>query len=138
DYGRFNTLQGARVREFGPSGLFGILARENIIMPGIRIEFMEKGFLDGRIVYKPAWLAEKTDASPGDGSIQDPTGQSGSFLGHEIYGRLRYWIVPKHVRLVLRGAAFINGEFFADPSPASNATGNGNPMYGTTDLIFIF
>ncbi|MDN5870987.1 MAG: hypothetical protein L0H73_09770, partial [Nitrococcus sp.] len=134
DYGRFNTLQGARVREFGPTGLFGILARENIITPGIRIEFKKKNLVDGRIVYKPAWVAEKNDDTPGDGGF---TPNNGSFLGHEIYGRLRFWIVPKHVRWVVYGAAFINGEIY-DNSNTPPASGNGNPIYGATDLVFIF
>ena len=69
------------------------------------------------------------------GRRSDPAGQSGSFAGHYLQARARYWIVPKSVRLDFGGAALFEGEFLED---APNATGNGDSVYGYADITWQF
>jgi hypothetical protein len=62
---------------------------DNLHAPKVRLEF--KPYKDLRIEtgYNAYWLASDSDAWQ-RAKLQDPTGQSGDFLGHEFDIRLRY------------------------------------------------
>jgi len=86
--GHFDTLYGARRFEFGPSGIYGILARSNINGPAVRLELEPTNWLDGFVGYRSAYLASDTDAWTSAG-VRDPSGNSGRYLGRLIEGRLQ-------------------------------------------------
>jgi hypothetical protein len=134
DYTRFDGLYGVRRPDYGPSSIDGPLGRNNISSPGIRLEVTPDKRWDGSIMYRAAWLDSATDSFANTG-VKDATGRSGKFAGQQIEGRVRYWIVPKLLRLDTGAAWLINGRFLKD---APNANGFGNPIYGYADVTATF
>jgi hypothetical protein len=134
DANRFDSLFGPRRAEFGPTGIFGILGRENIISPGLRISAKPNARTDGFISWRANWLDENNDTFARSG-VRDATGQSGSFGGHQIEGRTRYWLLKDSVRIEVGAAYFIEGNFLKN-APA--ASGNGDPIFFFSDITFSF
>ncbi|MGN6271149.1 MAG: alginate export family protein [Sphingomonas sp.] len=133
-YHRFDSLFGTRRSDWGPSGLYGPLGRSNISSPGLRLEVTPDKRWDGFVFYRALWLASATDSFASTG-IRDATGQSGKFAGQQVEGRVRYWIVPKLLRLDTGAAVLVNGRFLKD---APNAAGRGSPIYGYFDINLTF
>lgn len=133
-YGRFDSLYGPRRSDWGPSSIYGPLGRSNISSPGIRLEVSPDKRWDGFVMYRAAWLESATDSFASTG-VRDRNGASGKFAGHQIEGRVRYWIVPKALRLETGAAVLINGRFLKD---APNANDYGNPTYGYFELAATF
>lgn len=121
---RFDPLFGLRRTDFGQTGISGPLRRVNAASPGVRLT-VKRGPLDGRLVYKAAFLASDTDIWAGTG-VRDPEGQSGALIGHHVDTRWRYWIKPGRVRAELGGAVFFDGPF---ARTAPNATREGDTVY---------
>lgn len=134
EYNRFDGLFGPRRFDFNPTGIYGPLERANINSPGVRIEAKPSSRWDGFLHYAAVWLDEANDAFGRTGVI-DPAGASGKFAAHQIEARVRYWLVPKNVRLDIGGAYLIAGEFLTN---APNATGEGDTKYLYTDIEFTF
>jgi hypothetical protein len=78
---RFDTLFGARRFEFGPTSIYGAFSRCNLISPGIRLQVKPPGRVSGFTGYRVNWLASDRDAWM-TANVVDPSGLSGSFLGH--------------------------------------------------------
>ena len=133
-YGRFDPLFGPRRADWGPGGLYGPLGRANIVSPGARLDVTPGPRWDAFIGYRAAWLDSATDAFASTG-IRDPSGGSGDFAGHQIEARVRYWIVPGLLQLDVGGVVLIDGRFLED---APNASGNGDTVYGYSDLTLTF
>lgn len=121
---QFDILFGA-LRELGPTGIYAALARSNISSPGARIEVEPSANLDGFIGYRAVWLASDQDALPNAG-VQDPSGASGSFVGHQIEARVRADLIPENLCLELGGAYLVDGDFLQN---APNATRGGDTAY---------
>lgn len=134
EYNRFDSLFGPRRPDFGPTGIYGPLERANINSPGVRLELKPSKRLDGFAFYRAVWLDEANDAF-GQTRVVDQAGASGKFAAHQIEGRVRYWLVPKNVRLDIGGAYLINGGFLEN---APNATGEGDTAYFYSDIEFAF
>ena len=66
--------------------------------------------------------------------VQDPSGNSGSFLGNQFETRFRYDILPKSVRLEFGVAYIVHGEFQSD-APGSQ---DNDTFYGYTQVIWNF
>ncbi len=60
-FGRFDTLFGARRFEYGPTGIYGAIARSNIAAPGasLQVEFSDE--LSANLDYRATWLASDSD-----------------------------------------------------------------------------
>jgi hypothetical protein len=82
---------------------------ENIIAPKLRLEFQPTAPLRIDTGYSVYWLASDTDRWNNAG-LRDPTGQSGSFIGHEWDIRVRYEITSR-VDANVGYAYFTPGEF---------------------------
>lgn len=80
---RFDTLYGARRFDYGPTGIYGAFSRTNLNTPGYRLNVSPFSNLQAGLGHRFFWLAEKTD-SWGNSGLQDKTGQSGSFVGHQV------------------------------------------------------
>ncbi len=109
-FGRFDTLFGMRRADLAPSGLYNAVGRANVLAPGIRVEATPNKRLDIFAAWKPLWLASRIDSFSTTG-VRDPAGQSGRFAGHQIEARLRYWLIPKRLRLEWNGLLLAKGEF---------------------------
>lgn len=132
-FGRFDTLFGARRKIFGNTGIAGPLERANILLFGPRVSF-QAGRTDGRFFAKPAFLASATDSLARAG-LRDPAGQSGRFVGTLLDGRLRRWLLPDQLRGDIGGSVLVNGRFARD---APGATGQGNMLFGYAQLTSYF
>jgi hypothetical protein len=126
-FGRFDTLFGMRRGDFGPSGIYNVTGRANMSSPGVRYEVAPNARLDGFVTYHPMWLASSTDSFSTTG-VRDATGHSGDFAGHQVEGRVRYWLMPGQVRLEADYALVAKGHFLRD---APNAPGG----HGATQYL---
>lgn len=133
-YGRFDSLFGPRRFDYGPTGIYGPLGRNNISSPGIRIEVKPSSRWDGFVFYRAAWLDSATDSFASTG-LRDASGASGKFGGQQIEARARYWVIPSALRLDVGGAVLFQGRFMEQ---APNANGFGDTVYTYADLTFSF
>lgn len=131
---RFDPLYGPRRPDWGPAGLYGPLSRVNVSAPGIKLEVQPGSRSDAFVEYKAVWLAEKRDTFDRSGAV-DPTGESGSFVGHQLQLRMRYWLVPDALQLDVGAATLIHGRFLEQ---APNAPDHGDTVYGYADLTWTF
>lgn len=131
---RFDPLFGSTRSEFGPGGLYGLVGRANLVSGGARVELAPSKRLDGFLMYRAFWLDEATDSFASTG-VRDRAGLSGRHAGSQIEGRVRYWIVPKRLRIEAGGAYLAKGRFLQD---APNAQASGDTRYGYLDLSVEF
>ncbi len=132
---RYDRLFGKRRRDFGQTGIHGPLRRENISAPGARLGFAHvNNRLDGRLLYKAAFLASDTDLWR-DGRLRDETGGSGDFIGHHLDTRVRYWLRPDNIRFAAGGAILFKGEF-ARTAPGAPDEGDTTFAYAMVTLTF--
>lgn len=134
DYSRFDTLYGPRRWEFGPSGIFGALARTNIVAPGVRIEAVPAPRWDVMTLWRPAWLHSRRDRFSNSGPV-DPNGQSGRFAGHMIEVRLGHWLIDKRLRLEA-GTAVLTSGALLDSAPNAPRFGDTRYAYGQMTVSF--
>lgn len=133
-FGRFDTLFGMRRADLAPSGIYNAIGRANISTPGVRIEAAPGKRLDMFAVYRAMWLADRTDSFSTTG-VRDASGQSGSFAGHQVEGRLRYWLVPGFLRGEVNAIWLAKGRFLRT---APNAPPTGDARYLSTVLTVTF
>jgi hypothetical protein len=133
-YGRFDTLFGMRRADLAPSGLYNAVARTNISTPGVRLEVVPSKRVDAFLGYRAMWLAERTDAFSTT-SVRDARGAAGSFAGHQIDSRLRWWIKPEALRFEADAVVLAKGRFLVD---APNAPPRGTTAYGSVNLTATF
>ncbi len=131
---RFDPLFGDRSFEFGPTSIFGAISRTNLDSPGLRLEVKPDSASDAYIVLRQIKLDSATD-SFGPTGVRDPSGASGEDVATQIEGRWRRWLVRDQLRLALGAAALLNGDVL---ETAPNATGQGDSLYGYTELTFSF
>jgi hypothetical protein len=134
DYGRFDTLFGMRRGDFAPSGIYAAVARANIRSPGIRVEVTPSKDFDAFIGYRALWLDSRTDSFSTTG-VRDASGHSGSFAGHQLDLRARYWLIPRWLRLEGDVVLLFKGEFLED---APNAPRSGDTRYFSLNLTATF
>lgn len=134
NYNRFDSLYGPRRFDYGPTGIYGALGRNNISSPGVRFEVRPSSRSEAFIFYRAAWLDEASDSFAST-RVRDPAGLSGTFGGHQVEARVRYWLIPKAIRLEAGGAVLFNGGFL---NTAPNANGFGDPAYAYFSTEFMF
>ncbi|WP_040599470.1 alginate export family protein [Sphingomonas elodea] len=133
-YGRFDTLFGARVFEYGPSGLYGPIGRANLSSPEVRLEARPGKRSDGYVAVRPLWLENATDTFASTG-LRDPRGAAGRYAGTQLDTRLRRWLKPNRVRLGVGLSLLAKGRFLRN---APRAPQSGNTRYGFTEVTFSF
>ncbi|MEM7409347.1 MAG: alginate export family protein [Myxococcota bacterium] len=131
---RFDTLFGARAFDFGPTSLFGAFARSNINTPGAKFEVVPWKNVSAFVAYRAYWLASERDTWTTSG-VRDPSGQTRRFVGHQVWARVRWDVLPRNLRLEAGIAHLFRGEFLRG---APNANGQGAPtyVYGQTTISF--
>jgi len=133
-FGRFDTLFGMRRADLAPAGLYNALARTNIETIGVRIEAKPSKRFDWFAVYRAIWLPARHDSFSSTG-VRDATGRSGDFAGHQLEGRLRYWIVPKRLQFEFDGLVLSKGRFMQN---APNASAGKRTRYASFNLTASF
>lgn len=131
---RFDTLYGARRFEFGPTGIYGAIARSNLISPELRLTADPTPVLSFMIAHRGIWLASAQDAWT-TGGVVDPTGGSGRHVGQQVEARLRWR--PKHERFEVGiGIAHLFTGRFLDRAPSASGQGDTTYGYAQTTLRF--
>lgn len=130
---RFDSLFGVR-REYNAPSLYGPVTRSNLITPAVRLTVTPSSIWDAFVIYRALWLDSPTDTF-GATKLTDRSGQSGNFAGHQIEGRLRYWLIPDAMLLETGAAYLFKGRFLRD---APNAPDAGDTVYGylATQIFF--
>ncbi|MEO1042303.1 MAG: alginate export family protein [Pseudomonadota bacterium] len=109
-FGTYERLFGSRRTDLNNTSLHGPLTYSNMNAPGARIEVTPGKRFDARLAYSAAFLASSTDQFQ-IARLRDPTGQSGTFMGHTLDSRVRYLPQNKPVVFEIGGSAFLFGEF---------------------------
>jgi hypothetical protein len=134
EFNRFDTLYGDRRWEFGPTGIYGALTRSNILSPGIALRSKPGPSTDFRIDYRPAWLASDRDFMP-TAVLRDPDGNSGSFIGHQVDLRWRWWSASRNLNVDFTAAYLWKGEFLKN---VPNAPPSSNTAYAYISAALAF
>ncbi|MDX2011446.1 MAG: alginate export family protein [Myxococcaceae bacterium] len=127
---RFDPLFGARRFEFGPTGVWGLLSRANLVSPGVRLLLQPTPALELFAAWRPAWLWSRHDAWAA-------TGLTGSdaqpFLGHHLEGRFR-WTPPDSLFTFDTGLA----AWLAGPFALETPVGRSAPsLYGYAQVTVV-
>lgn len=90
--------------------------------------------LETSLCHRWIWLENPSDAFTAAG-VRDPSGRSGSFVGQQLEGRIRWDVVPGNCRLDTGVTALFKGSFL-DRAP--NANPNGDALYAWVEWTFTF
>jgi Alginate export len=131
---RFDPLFGATVFEYGPSSIHRAFIRSNITGPSIKFSIKPHEKVSTYIHYRTYWLASKTDVWAGSSELQDPTGNSGSYLGQQLFWVVN-WKVLANIFLEGGVAYRIDGDF---QKTAPGATGEGDTLYSFASVTLSF
>lgn len=108
---RFDTLLGSRGFDYGgPTGLWGAIARANILSPEARVTWEPRPDMHVWLAWRGVWLASDTDAWTTAG-VADPTGNSGRHVGQQLTARWRWWFHERHLLLDVGAAHLFDGGF---------------------------
>jgi hypothetical protein len=133
DNGRFDTLFGARRWEFGPTGIYGAIARSNLSSPELRFVVKPTPSSEVMAAVRGVWLAEARDAWT-TARVQDPTGAAGKHVGEQVEFRVRHHILPKSVLFEWGGAYLFAGRF-QDDAPGGQGQ---DTAYGYAQAVWTF
>ena len=113
-FGRFDTLFGARRFELNPTGIYGPFVRSNLHTPGLRMSANPNDDFRMSVFYRAFWLAESRDAWVGP-MLQDPTGTAGRFLGNQVEIAATWQLLPS-LNAEIGYAHFYKGSFIRNIS----------------------
>jgi len=133
DSNRFNTLFGARRFEYGPTGIYGAVARSNLNSPELRLTLKPCEKASVMTALRGIWLAESQDTWVAAG-LRDPTGAAGDHVGEQLEARFRYDVVPKSLRVEVGGAYLFAGSF-QERAPGGRGQ---DTAYGYVQLAWSF
>jgi len=130
----FDTLFGARRWEYGPTGIFGPFARNNINSPGARVFVTPHRDVSAFAAYRAWWMAD-SKALWQPANLVDPTGKAGDFMGHTLELSARW---DAHENIALEGgyACLFKGGFARNAPGAPANHDNVNYLYVQTELRF--
>ncbi len=131
---RFDPLYGARRFEFGPTSLYGLFARSNLVSPGYRLILKPAQNVEVMFAHRFYWLASSRDEWTTT-HLHDPTGRSGNYLGHQPELRIRWKVLPDNWLLEVGVAHLFAGEF-VKKVPGIRARGDVTYAYWQTILTF--
>ncbi|MEO9130507.1 MAG: alginate export family protein [Sphingomonas sp.] len=133
-YGRFDTLFGDTVFEFGPPDLYSAVTRSNLVSVELRAEARPNKRTELMASVRPLWLASATDSFANTG-VRDPAGSAGHYAGTQLDTRIRYWIRPDRIRVSAGAATLFKGRFL---QTAANAPATGDTHYGFLETTLSF
>lgn len=133
-FDQYERLFGSRRTDLNNTSLHGPLTPANLSAASVRFEMEPTARSTLRLTYSPVYLASKTDSFL-IGRQRDPSGQSGSFVGHVFDSRITYEFVKGGLNLEVGASAFFHGEFTkTNPqAPEANRT-----LFGYVQLAYPF
>jgi len=123
----FDTLFGPIRFDYGPTGIYNALRRNNLTTPGVYVTVRPRDDISWETGYRAAWLASDTDRF-GNTVLRDPSGNSGNFVGHQVETRARWELLPGNLQFELGGAVLFKGEFLEN-APLAPDTGDTVYLY---------
>lgn len=125
-YGQYDRLYSARRTDLNNTSIYGPLSPVNLSAVGVRFEVKPSPKFDARLTYSHASLASGRGAW-GQGKLHDPTGQSGSFIGHAFDSRFRFHQMEGRLTIDFGASLLLHGEFTKTAPGASSDT---RSLYG--------
>jgi hypothetical protein len=122
---RFDTLFGDRSFEFGPTGLYGAIARANLRSPGVRLTVRPRPRWRCVVAYRRVALDEPRDEWAGS-DYADPTGVSGRSIGRHVEASFTWTAIDDRLAVEAGVARLVAGSFV--PRAAGTAF-HGDPSY---------
>jgi hypothetical protein len=126
--GTFDPLFGARRFDLNPTGIWGPFFRSNINSPGWRLILTPNENLILTVKQRFWYLAEATAAFSG-GLVQDSTGGSGSYLGHDVELRAQWapiWAMRQNLDFDFGYVHWFKGSYFDSPAIIAQMPAGGN------------
>ncbi|HUF73248.1 MAG TPA: alginate export family protein [Gammaproteobacteria bacterium] len=117
----FDTLYGSRGFDFGPTGIYGPVARANLETPGIVLTLRLTGEWQAGFRYRSLGLSSPTDFWATT-ALRDASGQSGDSLGRHFDTSFSWQPRDSRFRLEFGAARFSKGEFIRRTAPALSQT----------------
>ena len=130
----FDLLYAPNVPEFGPTGIYSAFVRGNLSSPGVRLQVRPDKNLKAYFSYRAFWLASSTDIWAGASGLRDTTGNSGTFLGHQLLLR-GMWKARPNIHLEGAVTYRIDGDF---QKTAPNSPREGDTVYSYLQVAFLF
>lgn len=131
---RFNTLFGSRRSDFGPTGIYGIVARSNLDSPGVRLTFKPGPKWQAMLAYRALRLEAPRDGWIGAG-WRDATGAAGDSIGKHLEGQFTWTAIPDRLTFET-GFAHLSAGRFAEQT--AGAAFRGDPQYYYVALTTMF
>jgi hypothetical protein len=119
-FDQYERLFGSRRTDLNNTSLHGPLTPANLSAVGIRLEMKPTAPSTLRLTYSAAYLASATDSFV-VGRQRDPSGRSGSFIGHVIDSRFTYTFGNKRWEFECGASLFLHGGFTRDNPQAPSA-----------------
>jgi hypothetical protein len=126
--GNFDPLFGARRFDLNPTGNWGPFFRSNISSPGWRLILKPDENLLVTVKQRFWYLAEGSAVYSG-GLIQDPTGGSGNYLGHDFELRAQWaplWALRQNMDFDFGYVHWFKGSYFDSPTIIAQLPAGGN------------
>lgn len=127
----FDTLYGARRFEFGPTGIWGLLARGNVNSPGYVAAVTPHRDWELSLTHRGVWLASAR-GEWGATELIDASGRAGRRAGQQAELRLRYRWTP-HLDFDAGLTRFFDGPFVEGVRPDSRGRCGGTYFYVGTE-----
>lgn len=109
DNGQFTNLYGGRSSDFGPTSIYGPVARANLSSPGLRFSSNLSEGLNFLCELRGYWRASSKDIWVKSGA-SDPDALLDDHIGTQVRFRTRWDVLPKSIRLEAGGAYLFAGE----------------------------
>ena len=132
--GRFDTLFGARRWEYGPTGIYGAIARANLRSPEASLSLKPVRGLETLGTWRQVWLDSAVDAFTAAG-VRDASGASGTDVGQQFEIRVRWEALPGNLRFDTGVVWLFDGPFLRN---APNATRQGDTTYAWFEATLTF
>jgi hypothetical protein len=126
--GTFDPLFGARRFDLNPTGIWGPFFRSNISTPGWRLSAQPDENLLVTVKQRFWYLAEATAVYSG-GLVQDATGGSGNYLGHDLELRAQWaplWALRQNMDFDFGYVHWFKGSYFDSPAIIAQMPTGGN------------
>jgi hypothetical protein len=126
--GNFDILFGARNFDLNPTGIWGAFARSNISTPGWRLILQPTDTLVLTVKQRFWYLAEATAVFSGN-ALQDRTGRSGNYLGHDVQLRAQWaplWAMRQNMDFDFGYVHWFKGSYFDSPTIIAQMPAGGN------------
>ncbi len=119
-FDQYERLFGGRRTDLNNTSLHGPLTPANLSAPGVRLSGRPSAGTDFWVKVSAPSLASETDSWV-IARLRDPSGQSGSFLGYALDGRMRWRPGPEGLEFELGASALFMDGFARDVPSAPDA-----------------